>query len=107
MTAPAAPRFAEFALGLNGNDLPDVVARAAKEHLLDAVGCALAAVGLGEAPAAARVALERGGVAQATGIGCPTAMPSASAALVNGTLAHGLDFDDTRRLRRSMPAATS
>ena len=41
------------------------------------------------------LAVESGGAAQASVIGCPQTLPAAAAALVNGTVSHALDYDDT------------
>jgi 2-methylcitrate dehydratase PrpD len=64
-------------------------------RVLDFAGNCLAA--LREAPAAivADVTRSWGGAEAATAIGSPRKLPAPSAALVNGTLAHSLDFDDT------------
>ncbi|MCA1830950.1 MAG: MmgE/PrpD family protein, partial [Actinobacteria bacterium] len=45
----ASQALAEFVAGLRSEDLPHDVARAAKRHLLDAAGVALAAAGAGAA----------------------------------------------------------
>jgi 2-methylcitrate dehydratase PrpD len=62
---------------------------------VDLVGNCLAAVGLEPARAVSALATEWGGTEQSTAIGLPRRVPAAAAALVNGTLAHSLDFDDT------------
>jgi len=41
------------------------------------------------------LALHEGGSAQATTLGSPVKLPARAAALVNGTLSHALDYDDT------------
>jgi 2-methylcitrate dehydratase PrpD len=94
-TAAAAERLAAFALELDYDDIPAPVIAAAKRHLLDALGCGLAAVGLRQGGAGAVVAQDLGGVAEATLIGAPDRVPAPSAALANGILIHALDFDDT------------
>jgi len=94
-TDAAAARLAAFALELDYDDIPTAVIVAAKRHLLDALGCALAAVGLGEGGAGAVVARDMGGAEQATLIGAARRVPASSAALANGILVHALDFDDT------------
>jgi 2-methylcitrate dehydratase PrpD len=91
----AAQRFVEFALGLSPDDIPAEVAQAAKRHLLDALGCGLGAIGLGEGVAGREVALGLSGTADATLLGAATRVSAASAALGNGMLIHALDFDDT------------
>ena len=88
-------RLAAFALGLHAEDVPAEVGAAARLHALDTVGCALAgwALGVGdEGVAAAREECPRG---PASTVGHQNGLPPAAAALANGMLAHGLDFDDT------------
>lgn len=91
----AAQRFARFATEVDMQALPAPVRDAAQLHALDVLGCGLAAYALGEAPYAARAALEEGVSGPSTGIGVSAGMPSGQAALLNGTLCHALDFDDT------------
>ena len=88
-------RFARFAIGLNIKDVPAEVLDLAREHLLDALGIAIASSGFdfGKIALAGVRALGEG--TQATAIGSGKPLPAASAALLNGILAHGLDFDDT------------
>lgn len=90
-----AERLAAFALDLRWEAVPDDVRALAKGHWLDALGIALASsrADFGAAVHGAAAALGAG--AEATAIGFGTRLPAPSAALVNGTLAHGLDFDDT------------
>ncbi|MBW7970244.1 MmgE/PrpD family protein [Bradyrhizobium sp. BR 10289] len=88
-------RFADFAIGLTLSEVPAAVQDLAKRHWLDTLGVAIAS----SAFAFGRVALEGvrelGTGSDATAIGSGAMLPAASAALVNGVLAHGLDFDDT------------
>lgn len=91
----AAERLAEFVLDLSPGDIPAEVTEAAKYHLLDTLGCGLAASALGIATEGRTSMAELGGDAQATVIGAETSMPAANAAFANAMLCHGLDFDDT------------
>lgn len=91
----AAQRIAAWAADLTDEAVPETVRDAAELHAVDAVGCALAAHGLGEGAAVRALAAEEGGAAQATALGLAARVPAPTAALVNGTLAHTLDFDDT------------
>ena len=93
--ATAAERLAGFASALRHEDLPGEVVEAAKLHLLDTLGCGLAADAVGEATHARAAAAELGGEGEASVIGLPRRLPAASAAFANATLCHGLDFDDT------------
>ena len=74
-----------------GNDISDD----AKGRVLDTLGNALAAIGEESGVIVLGVVDEMGGVPQSTLIGTGRSAPAANAALVNGTLAHALDFDDT------------
>ncbi len=67
----------------------------ATERVLDLVGNALAATGEDPSTITLAVTREAGGVPQATVFGQTERLPASNAALVNGTLAHALDFDDT------------
>jgi 2-methylcitrate dehydratase PrpD len=91
----AAERFARFALELRLEDVPDDVLRRARRHLLDSLGCALAAHGLGQGTEAASAVDTSELRPGASGIGVGGRLSAADAALVNGTLAHALDYDDT------------
>lgn len=90
-----AEAIAAFTLGLDLDAVPAEVLALAKEHLLDVLGIALAAHDWDFGRAVLKAARELGEGGQATAIGSGAKLPPASAALVNGVLAHGLDFDDT------------
>jgi 2-methylcitrate dehydratase PrpD len=92
---PVAERLARFALELRYEAIPADVAEAAKLHLLDLLGCGLAAHAVGVATEGQRVVAEAEGVGQATVIGLEGRLPAAQAAFANAMLGHGLDFDDT------------
>jgi 2-methylcitrate dehydratase PrpD len=64
-------------------------------RVLDVLGLMLAAQGDPAAAAVTRAVGRWGGTAEATALGLPGKVPAPAAALVNGTLAHALDFDDT------------
>jgi 2-methylcitrate dehydratase PrpD len=91
----AADRLAEFATSLTLDDIPAAAVEAAKLHLLDALGCGLAASALGVAVEGRAVMAELGGDGQATVIGLESGLPAPNAAFANAMLCHGLDFDDT------------
>jgi 2-methylcitrate dehydratase PrpD len=93
--ATAAQRFADFALGLDLDAVPDEVVEAAKLHVLDVVGCGLAAHGLGIAGEGRTAMAEVGGEPESSVIGLEIALPAPNAAFANAMLCHGLDFDDT------------
>jgi len=88
-------RLADFTLGLAPQQIPAKVALRAKHLILDAVGCAFAAR---REEFAGRIV---GSVARLAGpgprgvIGMAQRLPLRDAALANGALLHGLDYDDT------------
>ncbi len=93
--ATISERLADFAASFELGDAPQAVVLRAKHLLLDAVGCAFAAR---EQEFARRIA---GSVARLAGpgsrgvLGMAHRLPLRDAALVNGMLMHGLDYDDT------------
>lgn len=93
-TPPIAHQLAEFAVSAEPSARPGLRAVAAR-HLLDVVGCGLAAVGSGEGGHATEVALAAGSREEASVLGSAVRLPAAAAAFANGTRFHALDFDDT------------
>jgi 2-methylcitrate dehydratase PrpD len=91
----AAERLAAFTSQLTVDQVPREVIEAAELHVLDTLGCGLAAHALDIAPAAREAMLEPGVSGPSTVIGAPSGLPAADAALANGALCHALDFDDT------------
>lgn len=91
----AAQRFAAFSTSLTAAQIPDEVVDGAKLHVLDTLGCGLAAHALDTAPAAREAMVETGSSGPATAIGVPSGLPPADAALANGVTCHALDYDDT------------
>ena len=90
--------LAEFAAGLRYNDIPPSVRELAKLLILDALGCGLAATGYDFARATLAGAQALGGDGPCAVIGNSARLPLRDAALVNGVLLHGLDFDDSNFL---------
>lgn len=90
-----AADLSSFTLDLRSTEIPPDIREQASLHLLDAIGCALAAHGAGLADEAVRLAIEDGGSAEATVIGGAARVPASAAAMGNGMLIHGLDYDDT------------
>jgi 2-methylcitrate dehydratase PrpD len=90
-----AGEVAEWVGGLAYGDIPFETLAAARLHLLDTLGAGLAAHARGVATAGRTVATSGGGSGSSTIIGLEAGAPAAAAALANGMLCHGLDFDDT------------
>jgi 2-methylcitrate dehydratase PrpD len=93
--ATAAQRIAAWSASLTLEDVPEAVAHAAKLHLLDTLGCGLAAHATGVAGEGRAAMAELGGEPHATVIGLERRLPAPNAAFANAMLCHGLDFDDT------------
>jgi 2-methylcitrate dehydratase PrpD len=87
-----AERLAAFAASLSYDALPKDVVASIRLRTLDVLGIALAASRMDWAPAVLDLA---GAAGECTVIGTPRTAAPPLAVLVNGTLAHGLDFDDT------------
>ena len=87
--------FADHAAGLRYDDLTTQARETAKQSILDTLGVILAASGM--EPAAqgvARIVRDSGGRPECTVLGFGGKAPALMAALVNGALAHCLDYDD-------------
>ena len=92
----AAETIASWATEITLDDIPEAVREHAKLHVLDTLGCGLAAHSAGVAGEGRAVMGELGGDAEtATVIGHAGGLPAANAAFANAMLCHGLDFDDT------------
>jgi 2-methylcitrate dehydratase PrpD len=90
-----AQRLGTFAAGLTPSGLPRDVVEQAARLLLDTVGVTLAAVPEEFAGSMHTVARGLGGPPEASLWGAREQVGMAAAVLANGTLAHGLDYDDT------------
>ena len=92
------PRFvtqaiADFALRVGSDDVDGYAADRLKRSLLDAIGCALSALGAPPVGAVRALVEEFGGTGRATMIGGGTTAPD-RACLVNGCLIRYVDFMD-------------
>src|SRR5881628_3913856 len=96
VTPSAARRLARFVTGLRLEDVPSPVVTKATRLVLDTLGCALAATRYDFGRAARETAERLGGHHESTLVGSKVRVAAANAVLANATLAHGLDFDDTR-----------
>lgn len=88
-------RIAEFATATTYDALPDRVKARAKLHMLDVIGTALAATrsDFGQSALAGLLSVDEPGTHSVIGI--TSRLPLRDAVLLNGILAHGLDYDDT------------
>lgn len=96
--------LAEYVVRTGYADLPEEAVTQARRAVLDTLGVMLA----GSAEPCARIAAEvvagEGGKPVATVIGQGFAAPTRGAALVNGTAAHALDYDDVITSMRGHPS---
>lgn len=93
-TTKISEQLAQFAVRTTYDDIPPQVSRRLKYLMLDAVGIAFASSRFEFAQRALLALGGLGGGAHAV-IGMPVRLALRDAALMNGTLVHGLDFDDT------------
>jgi 2-methylcitrate dehydratase PrpD len=88
----AASEFSEFVSSVRGDQIPDGAGQAVKNSFLDISGLCVAARGTDY------IAAVRGGwdgEGSCTAFGHAQTVDAAGAALINGTAAHGEDYDDT------------
>lgn len=88
-------QLAAFAKRTSYEDLSEEVRSSVRSRVLDTLGNCLAALPLDTSVAIRNYISSQGGREQAHAIGIMRPVPAASAAMVNGVLAHSLDFDDT------------
>lgn len=79
----------------------------ARQRVLDTLGICMPALRTDTGMAMRQLARDWGGSPRSTALGESIRVPAPSAALVNGTLAHALDFDDTHVPSISHPSASS
>ncbi|TFH13840.1 MmgE/PrpD family protein, partial [Candidatus Bathyarchaeota archaeon] len=87
--------LAKYVVALNYSDLPDPVVEKAKLHLLDALGNILGAYDMPWSQMVITVVKQMKGDPQSTVMGVDGRYPMIMAALANGTMAHGIDADDS------------
>jgi 2-methylcitrate dehydratase PrpD len=93
--APISDVLARFVGGFAADRIPASVTARAMHLILDAVGIALASTTCDFAHRAMTAIAGLAGTGDSAVVGMPTRLPMRDAALVNGILIHGLDFDDT------------
>nr|MDQ3736823.1 MmgE/PrpD family protein [Actinomycetota bacterium] len=93
--ATVLQEVSRFAAAVREGKVEDHILQDARRRVTDVTGIALAAGGMEPARVVGEVIDGWGGEGRASVIGRDGRYPTASAALVNGTLAHALDYDDT------------
>lgn len=95
MPVTLSARLADFAAAFTPSAVPPAVVAHAKLCILDSVGIALAANQYDFAACTGGALRALAGPGDAPVIGQRAGLPLRDAVLLNGTLIHGLDFDDT------------
>jgi len=90
-----ASALAAFATGLKEHDVPEAVWTKSVHHIVDSIGLAFASHQFPFAAPGLSGIAAAGGVGDATVIGSNRRLAPRDAAMANGFLMHGLDFDDT------------
>lgn len=105
--ANPAESLAHFAFAAQYKNLPPEVIERARLHILDGVGLALASHTQEYAPVALAGIDAMSGPGVSTVIGTRTQYSARDAALANGLLVHGLDYDDTHPMSIVHPTVAS
>jgi 2-methylcitrate dehydratase PrpD len=92
---PLAFEVARFAVGHPFDVLPAEVTDSVTKRVLDILGICVASSSLDTSASVRSYAVGQGGRPEAHAVGISDPLPAALAGLVNGTLAHSLDYDDT------------
>ncbi len=87
--------LADYAAGFDGARIPTEVRERARLLMLDSIGIALASHGYDFSRRALAAVSELDGGGDSVVIGTRLRLDSRNAALANGVLVHGLDYDDT------------
>lgn len=95
MSETIAQRLAQFSESLRFENIPPEVIEKAKRLVLDTVGVSIGSTQIDFGQSALKLITRWGGANDATLIGGQTKVPAHNAALCNGILAHGQDYDDT------------
>ena len=94
-TSTLSEVIAKFVEGFDIDQVPVEVIERAKLNILDAIGIGFASVGYDFSQRLASALLEIGGEGDHPIIGMDIGLTQRDAAHLNGTLIHGLDYDDT------------
>ncbi|MGE3691467.1 MAG: MmgE/PrpD family protein [Novosphingobium sp.] len=107
MTESASRQVARFAASLRLDEVPAPVRTRARLHILDALGAGLASNAQDYAEKCAAGVRALGSPGDCSVVGREERLELRDAALLNGILIHGLDFDDTHLESIIHPTATS
>ena len=97
-------RLAEFVASTPSRDIEPAAREQARRAILDTLGVMLAGSREDAARITAEMVREQGGSAESTVVGHSFRAAAGEAALVNGTSAHTLDFDDVNMNMRGHPS---
>ncbi len=100
----ATQELARYVVETAYNDLPGGAVEKAKQCILDWLGVTLGALNEDLTPILIKLAVEMGGEKQATILGKNLRTNVLLAALVNGSVSHALDFDDTHAFSMGHPS---
>jgi len=95
MTQTIAERLVQFSENLQFDDIPPEVIDKTKRLVLDTIGVCIGSTQIDFGKSALKLVAGWGGTREATLIGRRTKVPAHHAALCNGILGHGQDYDDT------------
>ena len=98
-------KLAAFAYELKWEDIPESARESAKHLILDGIGIAFASSAYDFATVTFE-ALSRFGSGSAVAIGFKNRLPMRDAALLNGVLIHGIDYDDTHTVSVVHPTSS-
>jgi 2-methylcitrate dehydratase PrpD len=104
--ATSTQRIAEFIINTRADDIPANVMDAARDALIDTVGCALVGSIDEVGEQVLRYVSDMGAKREATVWGTNVATTMAEAAFVNGVFGHALDFDDVHASVHGHPSTT-
>ena len=101
----ATKELANFCVGLNYQDIPSQVVNNAKRLLLDSISVTIGGARLDSSAPVIELVRELGGPKESTIPLRGEKVPALNAALVNGTMAHGLELDDISNEASSHPGS--
>lgn len=94
-SAPMQEALAQFVTELRHDNVPSTVRKRALHHMLDAAGIAMASTRYDFAHKTLAGIKAIAGEGSVPVFGMPATLPLRDAAIMNGFLCHGLDYDDT------------